>query len=444
MVRRNAIRSNIRRGRFFSNNVSGANAITIIKPVNGKRYRVFNSGGNAFRVIWGAGGRQALVRPKSSLDFAAANADVRITTATAKPVKGSYDVVDGSDQPRNGRFRFPGAGGTIKPIVRSVGIYRIFNSHDQSPFAISLDGGTTNLVSLKPGSSIDIQVNDTETLQVTAVGPSSGSYQLVSESDGRTGKISGSTKIVHGLTADRRYRVFNSGESSFDVNYGDGAVELGAGCSIDARINGSEVSVTTGNGFYEVLALIAESQSGRCTFEAATAGETRRVIGRARPRFYRVLNSGDDDLQVMVGTTALDVKPGMSIDFVPAMDGNVEIKSTAASQLVESIYDELNRNLSVKSGRFFGTIATTAPLTIVDVAQGAGAAATYRFLNSGDHPFQVFVNGAAQCGTGGLLPGQSFDLKVAVGPNLNVSVSRITDTGDPEINGIYEYVNRGS
>jgi hypothetical protein len=456
VVQRNAPKSNIRRGRFLSDDASGTNAITIIKPIIGTRYRVFNTGRNAFRVTWGAAAWQTmLVRRRCSCDFDATNDDITVAGQATTRIVGSYDQIDRSDRPRNGRFQFPpttSADLDIPITRRTPGIYRIFDAHDENEFVVSLGGSGNDIVTLEPGSSIDVGVAGNQSLKIRSATPTRGSYVLLkdidseqaeevdAEEDGRFGKINGSVKIIENIPDARRYRIFNSGENAFTINYGDGDITLDTGCSIDAKISTTGATVTVGKGFYERVIRIAGQRGGRCTFEAASANEKRRIIGRAPGRFYRVLNSGQQEVTVAIGAKSQTIMSDMSLDFLPSQGDDVEIEAATMGEIVETIYDPLDRRVAVRSGRFRREgFATTDRHLIIDVSQGTGNAAMYRFLNPGDKPFRIYI-GDATDPVATVEPGLSVDLKIETGTNQSVSVGPTTD--NDEIEGIYEYVSR--
>lgn len=447
MPRRNTPRSNVRSGRFHKDDVSGGNKIVIIRPVPGRKYRVFNTGTTRFQVVSDV---TILVRPKCSVDFTAPAVDaIEITAPHSNPVSGSYDVIEENDRPRHGRFLLPGNVDKYPVIGRVEGVHRIFNAPRRSN-PILLYRNNTLLGSLQPGASMDVGMGANQVLSLTTTGPTRGNYVSFVQGGGRpatdtrSGKINGAGMIVSGASGSR-YRIYNSGEDVLNVDYGSGDVPIEAKSSIDVNVP-SEASVGAGTGFYEGVQLIARERSGRCRFTAVSDGESRRIVCNATDNYYRILNSSETPFQVRVGATLLPqaVTKEISLDVLPGVGDDIEIVAATAGESVEAIYDALlNRTVDVNSGRFQGIInpasANRRTVIAVGAADPAAHAATYRFLNSGEKELQIYVDSTAQLANG-LAKEQSFDLQVAAGANKNILVSAVT-AGD-HIAGIYEYIHR--
>ena len=449
MPLRNAPRSNVRSGRFFASNVQGANEITIIKPVEGTIYRVFNSGPNTFKIE--SGGASLPIRPKCSIDFKAPDTDITVTTAQAdKEVRGSYDIIEGNDRPKNGRFRLAAGQASSRIVTNDVkGFYRIFNDRDSNPLHVKIGADLIDPL-LPPGSSMDLKLppknlaivntNDTDV---------SGSYVRFSkdgfrpDADERPGRFQGAAKVIHGLSAARAYRFFNAGTDTVQIDDDTAApIDLLPKCSIDA--NFQNATVNGGKGFYEQVRLIELQRIGRCTFVATQDNEEHLIVKNASDEFYRVLNSGSNLFKLSIDGTVLPVGPGMSLDFLPSEGHEIKVIAPSTDDEVEAIYDKLDRSVDVRSGRFIGDFAPESPRKIVSVGKAALGAtpATYRFLNASTALMQIYVGGTAQV-DGGLKHGQSIDLKVAPssdGSDADISVSALA--ANIEIDGIYEFVHR--
>jgi hypothetical protein len=174
----------VRSGRFKVD-FTTAGGIRIIKGRSGAFYRVLNSGKDPFVVASGGLDLATLVEG-ASLDVAV-DGEVKIKTGGAASVEGIYDYLDMSSPIRNGRFRIKAASEEHKIIhlnhtgKRKRAFYRIFNSGDDNPFNVLVDGDQypypgNPTRGLKPNQSFDFEVGKTNSnISVEAIG---GTYAI--------------------------------------------------------------------------------------------------------------------------------------------------------------------------------------------------------------------------------------------------------------------------
>lgn len=239
--------------------------------------------------------------------------------------------------------------------------------------------------------------------------------------------------IVRG--GDTPYRIFNSGDagSSFTVQLQN--IVVNPKCSVDVTVIGDVViqqaaGASAVEGIYDAIDSQAASRSGR--FKGSANTEVVILQGRnGEP--YRVLNSGEKDLEVKVGSTSVGViRPRHSLDLAGVL-GNISVTSTGRLQ---GMYEYLARPAETRSGRFrikkdiANHIDPSQPYTIINLSSGS---AWYRIFNSGKNLFKI-VEGATETD---LLPEQSFDFKV--GPTNRVIQVKSTSENLP-IQGIYDFI----
>ncbi|QDU41200.1 hypothetical protein Mal4_55650 [Maioricimonas rarisocia] len=175
-------------------------------------------------------------------------------------------------------------------------------------------------------------------------------------------------------------------------------------------------------------------RSGRFTSEDATTPQ-KLVKGRAGA-LYRILNSGENAFTLSDGSNTVALSPRFSIDIAVSSDISV---TTSMPETIEGIYDYLNTDRSIRSGRFRKTLTTAQKHTIIDLRGGGTSKPTvyYRVFNSGNEPFNL-VGGTTVTET--VRPEQSFDFEVPAGGPRDIYVQPLND--DKEIEGIYDYLGQ--
>ena len=240
------------------------------------------------------------------------------------------------------------------------------------------------------------------------------------------------------------YRIFNSGDDSFDVYDGASKVEsVPKECAIDIHPSGiiSIRSTKAIDGIYDFLTENAKVRSGRFKLNAGTLQIVEKGKGGG---FYRILNSGDKSVfSVKRGADpAVTVKPKMTLDFELKQSDELKVISVAR---VEGIFDHLDHNNEVKSGRF--KIDPNVPPnpdprnahTIISTNNVGDA--YYRIYNSGVFPFLVVGIGNSSIE---IQPKDSYDFKVSKAKKAITVMAKtyqgpIASQRDP-IEGIYEFV----
>lgn len=261
----------------------------------------------------------------------------------------------------------------------------------------------------------------------------------------RSGRFKGDASGTNGIPiiaarskAEAAYRIFNSGvkpDQVFSVDAGYATVpELQPACSIDVLIEKrSYVAIRRGTpeevvGSYDYLDGGDASRSGRFMGNASGDGMTI-ILGRRSGTFYRIFNSGKENFEVHVGSSVTLLAPTLSLDVV--VDEDVVIKRSDSKQ-VEGIYEYLDAQSLVRSGRF-NLKAPAAAHKIIDLnATSATPEAFYRIFNSGDKNFKVQEAGVKLAE---LAKEQSFDFAVANKRDITV----VATQGYP-IEGIYDFL----
>lgn len=151
--------SGIRSGRFKG---VLATPLTILSGRQGSRYRIFNAGPNAFRIIAGISSPQE-VKKNCSLDFWVTGSAVKVEPVTAgQEVVGVYEWLQADDSTRPGRFRFNKADAvTARLIIDLSGgstqkaVYRIYNSGENG---FKVQANSVDLATVAADQSVDIQL----------------------------------------------------------------------------------------------------------------------------------------------------------------------------------------------------------------------------------------------------------------------------------------------
>jgi len=180
-------------------------------------------------------------------------------------------------------------------------------------------------------------------------------------------------------------------------------------------------------------------RSGRFKVELASAGEIRIVKGRSGA-FYRIFNSGEDAFSVTAGAPdSTTLEKGFSLDV--AVFDEVVV-STSGKAVVEGIYDYVDTQRPIRSGRFRLKSAPASHHKIIDLRHsGQKRRAFYRIFNSGEkNAFNVMVDGVLcpypAAPDKGLDPNQSLDFEVGYG-SRDVYVVAVDQY---PIEGIYEFL----
>ncbi|MEW4528440.1 hypothetical protein [Maioricimonas sp. JC845] len=178
-------------------------------------------------------------------------------------------------------------------------------------------------------------------------------------------------------------------------------------------------------------------RSGR--FKIATATTAQKVVLGRAGALYRILNSGEHAFTISDGVNTVSLDKRLSIDI--AVSSNLSIES-GADVPVEGMYEYLDTDRRIRSGRFRKELATTAEKhRIIDLRGGGSGMAKptvyYRIFNSGEEPFSV-VGGTTVVAE--VAPEQSLDFEIpGTGPR-DVYVRAIANS--KEIEGIYDYLGQ--
>lgn len=173
-------------------------------------------------------------------------------------------------------------------------------------------------------------------------------------------------------------------------------------------------------------------RSGRFKVKDAEAGFL--LIDGHYGAYYRVFNSGENSFKV----NGFAVEVDGSIDVV--VTGEVRVTGDKDKE-IEGIYDQLERDASVRSGRFRIDANTNTARKIVDLnVSGNAPSAFYRIFNSSKETLvEVYLKNEKKVT---LNPGQSVDLEVGKGGNRDVSVK--APAADEPFEGIYEFLGSSS
>lgn len=249
------------------------------------------------------------------------------------------------------------------------------------------------------------------------------------------------------------YRIFNSGDMpdasnpspppvpTFDVNAGYTKVPtVSPGCSLDVLIEKSnDVTIirtdhTEVVGFYDYLGGQGTFRSGRFTGDAS--GGIQIVQGDTKAeKMYRIFNSGKSPFSVTVDGSSTPTPLGPTFSLDVAVSASVVV---TASGEVEGIYEYLNTESPVRSGRFNIKAAPATDHKIIDL-KSSSPEAYYRIFNSGDKKFKVMENspgGSPASLIGEIDSEQSFDF--TIGSKRDITI--VASSGYP-IEGIYDLVS---
>ncbi len=249
------------------------------------------------------------------------------------------------------------------------------------------------------------------------------------------------TKQLKIIKRNGVFRVYNTGADDFAVKPSSQApIPLKKKGSVDFEVNGEVVIDRAAEGpvkgIYECIDIPTPIRSGR--FKGPANGLGITIVQNRNTTFYRILNSSkqvDNDFEVRFGGPEPAIlAPKMSID-VAALPNITIFRST--SQPVIGIYDYLDVENVVQSGRFSIQMASSARHKIIDF-RGGNKRAFYRILNSGEAPFVVRL-GVTMLTTVPLHlePEQSLDFEVPASGEQIVTVAPVG--GTKLIEGIYEF-----
>ena len=188
-------------------------------------------------------------------------------------------------------------------------------------------------------------------------------------------------------------------------------------------------------------------RSGRFKTDDATDGIVIIKAQRAGV-FYRIMNSGQEDFNVDAGGGLNQpVKPGYSIDVVVSTRVQIETDDPVE---IEGVYEYLNTDRPIRSGRFRNKLAADGKHKIIDlnVSGGQKPIVYYRIFNSGENDFEVwsgdnFSQDDNKIAT--VKPDQSFDFEISnqSGAKRDIFVKPLgTATEEQTIEGIYDFLGQ--
>lgn len=242
--------------------------------------------------------------------------------------------------------------------------------------------------------------------------------------------VSGAKVLNIVASTDGAYRIYNTGNDTFDVQAdAHAAIPLQKKSSVDVITNNiikiSKANPAPVDGIFERLDSLEPIRTGRFRGDASPAVTIVQNRGEA---MYRILNSGKTSFKVNGMSQELDKK----LSFDVAASNAITI-SRDDHLVVEAIYDNLDYHNSTRPGRFKVRLNANQRHNFIFLT-GSATTVHYRIFNSGDEEFQFLASTAASGQR--VQPGQSFDFAVAGG--VIMGVSPIVD-GKP-IQGIYEYI----
>ena len=154
------------------------------------------------------------------------------------------------------------------------------------------------------------------------------------------------------------YRIFNSGNHSFEVHASSSHTTLGKAMSLDVVVVNNDIVIKAGTGvvvegIYEYLDGRDPIRSGRFKLETAPS-ERHKVIdlsvsGPKPKAFYRVFNSGVKSFKVIASNKVVDevlieeLRPAQSSDFAIDSKRDIYVVPHASTDPypIEGIYDFL-------------------------------------------------------------------------------------------------------
>lgn len=204
-------------------------------------------------------------------------------------------------------------------------------------------------------------------------------------------------------------------------------------------------------------------RSGRFSVDNNATDRHTIVLGRKSDAIIRVFNSGYIPFKVIAGVGQAQVlSPSYSYDVMGG-SASTAIKIEALKNGVQQgIYEHLVTTREIRSGRFntnntrykangTDTFAVDDALLIADLrALDGGKSAYYRFFNSGDVAFGIYLmdktgEGDAPGGAGGAVsltildPDQSLDVAVS---KTNGAIWVKSQVAGKPIEGIYDFLDR--
>jgi hypothetical protein len=184
-------------------------------------------------------------------------------------------------------------------------------------------------------------------------------------------------------------------------------------------------------------------RSGRFSIEGAASEQTVTIIKGASGRLYRFLNSGETEFKILPrGATEITLKKRASIDLNVGADVRIKvpISGTTPPEVTEGIYDLLDDQVGMRSGRFnYKPDNADSALQIVDLT-GSSKPGLYRVFNSGKSDIKLVDSEGANPVVyyTPLKVDQSVDIEIDPDKSLFVKPT----TGTARITGIYEFLVR--
>ena len=248
------------------------------------------------------------------------------------------------------------------------------------------------------------------------------------------------------------YRILNSGEKEFSIVRQNQTTPLGPTFSLDVStgvaIAIQKLAGDAVEGIYEYLDVHMPVRSGRFNLRVVVDDEDNLIkhpiidlTGPSDDAWYRMFNSGVNPIEVVAGNKLIHtLTKDQSVDFeVGNSDRVIYVRSTADDKPIEGIYDYLNTERAIRSGRFRKELNIADRHKIIDLAHGGPKVdAFYRIFNSGRTPFAVRRKTGMPLRE--LAPDQSFDFEILQGGDRDIYVNPLTD--DTEIEGIYDFLGQ--
>jgi hypothetical protein len=182
--------------------------------------------------------------------------------------------------------------------------------------------------------------------------------------------------------------------------------------------------------------------------DPANDGRIQIIEGRGGA-FYRIVNSGRHPFTIRVSgggsSTTIELAPTFSLDIGGANRVRIE---TSTAVPIEGVYEYLNTERPIRSGRFKLELAPDAAHKIIDLAVGSGSGqiptAYYRIFNSGEVDFKVWRGeGNSANDIGRVRPGDSLDFAVRGNGSKDIHIRRMEGaTHTVVVDGIYEFLGQ--
>ncbi len=285
---------------------------------------------------------------------------------------------------RSGRFKIKNTTTNSAESVlihhKTRSVYRFFNSGEK-PFQLKQNlGGGQKTVEAKNSIDFELRPDKGELILVVGAGETAqGMYDFVESSrDVRNGRFSlemlnstSAATIIFGR--DRTlYRVFNSGEFPFKLKNGsNAAVIVPSKQSLDIVVKGN-VKISTDSStailteaIYDIVTDSKPIRSGRFNRRAnETPNEFHEIIDFREHDdlslylLYRILNSGDEDIEIVAREdpgkadgeqTIFTLPKKQTFDFSINHDGfdlrkTIGVRSTGANKAIKGIYEFLGND----------------------------------------------------------------------------------------------------